>query len=145
MEGGGGKFHAERAAELIQREHVGRVVVADCAAETYILKTHLLQSKECTEPLVKSTGMTAQLVVLAAEPLYRYAYADVGKTACKRYHTILKPSACGYHNPTGVAVALLDNFSKVFADEWLSAGEIYEFQVGQTAQIGRGYLPRVCR
>ena len=34
MEGGGGKFHAERAAELIQREHVGRVVVADCARVT---------------------------------------------------------------------------------------------------------------
>ena len=79
MEGGGGKFHAERAAELIQREHVGRVVVADCAAETYILRPICFQSKECTEPLVKSTGMTAQLVVLAAEPLYRYAYADVGK------------------------------------------------------------------
>ena len=136
VESGGGKLHAQRTAKLIERKHVGRVVVAHRAAKTYILKAHLFEGEQSAQALIESAGMAAKLVILAAETLDGDTDTDIRKTLGQSYHSVFIPSAGRYDYALGVAIALLNYLGEIFADKWLSTCEIDKLQVGQSAQVG---------
>ena len=151
MESCGGELHAQRKRQLIERQHVFRVMVGHGAAETDVLQAHVLERQQRPEPLVEPAGMAAQLVVLLAQALDGDADTDIREFLSKRDHPVLKPAGSGNHDARSMPVALLHNLFQIFTDERLATRKVDEFQLRQRPEVFcldllllvRGILPDI--
>ena len=87
-----GKLHSQRLAELVEREHILRVMIAHRTAEAYILQTHFLEAQQSAEAFIKTSLTASKLVVFLTQILDRYADAYVGESFCQSDDPVFKPS-----------------------------------------------------
>lgn len=79
VEGCGCKLHTERFGQLVERQHIGRVVVAHRATEPDIFYSHILQTQEGTKPLVKAPSRPLSSSFLSLSPSIEIRMPMLGK------------------------------------------------------------------
>ena len=129
------ELHAQGQRQLIEREHILGIVVRYGAAESDVFQPHLLQREQCSQPFVEAAGMSAQLVVLAAQAFDRDADADVRELFGQCHDFVFEPSGRGDDDAVRMFVALLHDLRQILADEGFSAGQVDEFQARQRTKV----------
>lgn len=134
VEGGGGELHVQAFGQLIQPEHVGRIVVAHRYAEADILHSHLAQAEKDAKAAIEAAGLATQVVVFLRKSFDAYPKSEIGKFLGQLEYTVFVPAAGGNHHTFGFGKENADDLVQIFANKGFASGDVDRGQFGEFFQ-----------